>query len=116
MEKFKILNIPIAKLNVDEICTNISFSLFEKYTIMVIRNKELKPSIKLIYDIYNKGYSVMDILDCYFSYIKITHVVTEHTRYQIIKIICEYISYFHTIHEDPIELALFTNALIKIKI
>ena len=33
--------------------------------------------------------------------------------YKIIKIICEYISIFHTIHENEIELVLFTNKLIK---
>ena len=57
----------------------------------------------------------MDILDSYFSFIKITDIIKEETKYKIIKLICEYISYFHTIHEEPIELVLFTNALLKIK-
>lgn len=115
MEKFKILNIPVTKENIDEICTNISFTIFEKYTNYVINEKEIQSSINIIYKIYDQGYSVMDIFDCYFSYIKITNIIPENIKYKIIKIICEYISYFHTIHENPIELALFTNALFKIQ-
>ena len=115
MEKFKILNIPIDKNNINEICTNLCFTLFEKYTNQIIFEKNLSNSIKIIQNIYNKGYSVMDILDSYFSFIKITDIIKEETKYKIIKIICEYISYFHTIHEEPIELILFTNALLKIK-
>jgi hypothetical protein len=30
-------------------------------------------------------------------------------KYQAIAIICKYITIFHNIHEDEIELALFTN-------
>ena len=55
----------------------------------------------------------MDILDNYFSFIKMTTIVPEHIKYKIIKIICKYISIFHTEHEYDIELAFFTNELIK---
>ena len=56
----------------------------------------------------------MDILDNYFIFIKMTDFINEITKYKIIKIICSYISIFHTIHENEIELVLFTNDLIKI--
>ena len=55
----------------------------------------------------------MDILDNYFSFIKITNIIPENIKYKIIKIICKYISIFHTEHEYDIELAFFTNELIK---
>ncbi len=115
MEKFKILDIPINRKNINEICTNLSFTLFDNYTNYVIFEKNLQKAVKIIYNIHTDGYSVMDILDSYFTYIKYTSIINENTKYKIIKIICEYISYFHTIHEDPIELILFTNAIIKIK-
>ena len=69
--------------------------------------------IKLLYNIYDKGYSVMDILDNYFLYIKNTTILTEDQKYNIIPIICKYITIFHNIHEDEIELSLFTNNLIE---
>jgi len=113
LEKFKLLNIHIGAKKVKEICTNISFYEFEHYTSFWLKDKDLKNAISKIFDIYNKGYSVMDILDNYFIFIKITDSIEQKTKYKIIKIICEYISIFHTIHENEIELVLFTNKLIK---
>jgi hypothetical protein len=56
----------------------------------------------------------MDILDNYFLFIKNTTILNEDQKYNIIPFICKYISIFHNIHEDEIELALFTNNLMKI--
>ena len=113
LEKFKLLNINIATKKVKEICTNISFYEFEHYTNFWLKEKNISKAIDKIFDIYNKGYSVMDILDNYFIFIKITDCVEQDIKYKIIKIICEYISIFHSIHENEIELVLFTNKLIK---
>jgi DNA polymerase III delta prime subunit len=113
MEKFKLLNETITLELAINVCTNISFGTFEEYT-MHIKNKQLKHAINIIYNIYDKGYSVMDILDNYFLFIKTTHIINETEKYKIIPFICKYITIFHDIHEDEIELALFTNNLIKI--
>ena len=48
---------------------------------------------KIIYNIFDKGYSVMDILDSYFQFIKISDIIDEHNKYKIIHNICQYISY-----------------------
>ena len=40
-------------------------------------------------------------------------MIEEDLKYKIIKIILRYIAIFHTIHESEIELAFFTNDLIK---
>ena len=56
----------------------------------------------------------MDILDSYFLFVKSTNLLTEDEKYKIIPIICKYITVFHNVHEDEIELSLFTNSLIKI--
>tara|TARA_B000000475_G_scaffold42343_1_gene31632 strand:+ start:296 stop:1246 length:951 start_codon:yes stop_codon:yes gene_type:complete len=113
LEKFKLLNINIGTKKVKEICTNISFYEFEHYTHLWLNEKNISKAVDKIFDIYNKGYSVMDILDNYFIFIKITDSVEQNIKYKIIKIICEYISIFHNIHENEIELVLFTNKLIK---
>ena len=114
LEKFKLLNIDIDCKKVKEICTNISFYEFEEFTKKWYYDKNIDQSLKIIFNIYNKGYSVMDILDSYFIFIKYTELIDELTKYKIIKIICQYISIFHNIHESEIELALFTNNLIKL--
>lgn len=113
MEKFKLLN---EHINVDlasNLCTNINFLLFVEYTNYIIQNN-LEEAIKLLYDIYDKGYSVMDILDNYFLFIKTTNMLNETQKYNIVPIICKYIAVFHNIHEDEIELALFTNNIISL--
>ena len=113
MEKFRLLNIPINLELSISVCTNISFFTFEEYTSL-LKKGELLSSVKLLYDIYDKGYSVMDILDNYFLFVKITSLLSENQKYDIIPLICKYITVFHNIHEDEIELALFSNNLFSI--
>jgi DNA polymerase III delta prime subunit len=113
MEKFKLLNRDITLELANQICTNISFLTFVKYTES-LKNKDLNKSIGILYEIYDKGYSVMDILDNYFLFVKTTQLLNENEKYKIIPLICKYITIFHNIHEDEIELALFTNNLIQI--
>jgi len=113
MEKFKLLNQKITYELAVQLCSNISFLTFEEYTNFILESK-LVSSIKIIYELYDKGYSVMDILDNYFIFIKNTNILTEEQKYKIIPYLCKYITIFHNIHEDEIELSLFTNNIIKI--
>jgi DNA polymerase III delta prime subunit len=113
MEKFKLLNQKITLNLAIQLCSNISFLTFEEFTNFVLKC-ELLPAIQLIFKLNDKGYSVMDILDNYFIFIKTTTILTEDQKYKIIPYLCKYITIFHNIHEDEIELALFTNNLIKI--
>jgi DNA polymerase III delta prime subunit len=113
MEKFKLIGEKITLNLAMKLCTNISFLMFEKYTKLIL-SQNLKEAISLIYEIYDKGYSVMDILDNYFIFVKSTTIITEQQKYNIIPYICKYITIFHNIHEDEIELSLFTNNLIEI--
>ena len=113
MEKFKLLNQKITLELANMVCTNINFHTFEEYT-KLLKTKELEKAIKIIYEIFDKGYSVMDILDNYFLFVKNTNILSENEKYEIIPYICKYITIFHNIHEDEIELAVFTNNLINI--
>jgi hypothetical protein len=113
MEKFKLLNEKITYNLAIQLCSNISFLKFEEYTILMLGEK-LSEAIQLIYEIYDKGYSVMDILDNYFIFVKSTKIINEEQKYKIIPYLCKYITVFHNIHEDEIELSLFTNNIINI--
>jgi DNA polymerase III delta prime subunit len=113
MEKFKLLNERITFKLATQLCSNISFLIFEDYTNFLLQG-QLLPAIKTIYELYEKGYSVMDILDNYFIFIKTTTNLTEEQKYKIIPYLCKYITIFHNIHEDEIELSLFTNNIVKI--
>jgi len=113
LEKFKLLNMRVTFELATNVCTNISFLLFNDY-INLLKNNELYQAISLLYNIYDKGYSVMDILDNFFLFTKTTNIFNETQKYDIVPLICKYITIFHNVHEDEIELALFTNNLHKI--
>jgi len=99
-----------------KLCSTISYNQFEEYITALCEkeNFEIKKPIKIIYSIHNYGYSVIDILDTFFSFVKYTDLLTETQKYKIITVICKYTTIFHNIHEDAIELALFTNEIYKI--
>jgi DNA polymerase III delta prime subunit len=111
IEKLYILEKEISLDDFKKMCSNISFKQFQDYIISFRNNKPVNSSIKILYDIYDYGYSVIDILDYFFSFVKKTDLLTETQKYKIIPIICKYITIFHSIHEDVIELALFTNEI-----
>ena len=113
LEKFKLLNMPINYELANKICTNINFTILDNYTTLVI-NKNLADANDILYDLYDKGYSVIDIYDNYFLYVKTTNLLTETNKYEIIKLLCKYITIFHNIHEDELELSLFPNNVIQL--
>ena len=113
LEKFKILKQHITFDLANKICTNISFSIFNRYT-QLCKDGDIVDAIDILYDLYDKGYSVMDIYDNYFLFIKSTTMINETHKYETIKMLCKYITIFHNIHEDEIELSLFSNNLIEL--
>jgi DNA polymerase III delta prime subunit len=113
LEKFKLLS---KEINLDiatSVCTNIAFQEFAMYTKYCKIDYDLLSAINLLYNLFDKGYSVMDILDNYFLFTKTTDLLNEKEKYIIISLICKYITMFHVIHENEIELAHFTNNLIS---
>jgi DNA polymerase III delta prime subunit len=113
LEKFKLLDKKIDIMTANIVCTNIIFSDFNNYTKACIEGK-LNIAVSLIGEIFERGYSVMDILDNYFLFIKTCSILSEEDKYKTISLICKYISIFHTIHEHEIELTLFTNNFISL--
>ena len=98
---------------IHKLSTNISYRLFDEYTNFILKNKMVE-AVNIFYKLHHEGYSVMDILDNYFIYIKITNLLNEDVKYKLTILVCKYIIYFHNIHEDELELAFFTNNFIKI--
>lgn len=90
--------------------SSMSFHHFEQY-IQELRDDNVSNAIKILYNIYDYGYSVIDIYDFFFHFVKITPLLHEKEKYLILPILCKYITYFHNIHEDIIETVLFTNEI-----
>ncbi len=114
LEKIKLYNKPISIEIISKLCTNIPFHDFNNYTILCKSKNNLNNAIHILYNLFHSGYSVMDILDNYFLFIKSTTILNETEKYKIMPLLCKYITYFYQIHEDVIELAFFTNNLIKL--
>ena len=99
--------------NCKKLCNIISVDYFEKY-IKYIKTNNITEAIQILYSIHDYGYSVIDILDYFFNFVKTTEHLNEDEKYNIIPVICNYITIFHNIHEDCIELALFSNNIYKV--
>lgn len=108
-----------------QLCANIQYTFYKNYFSYILEGN-LKRAIDILYDLHDKGFSVIDILDNMFEYSKlITNQddlladsvfvlpILEMKVYEIIKIICKYITIFYNIHEDEIELSLITNDIIS---
>lgn len=109
LEKIFIYGMPVDTELCKQICSTISIQKFENYIEHLLK-KDLKSAIQELYSIYDQGYSVIDILDYFYAFMK-TSSLSEETQYMIVPILCKYITIFHKVHEDSIELAFFTNHL-----
>lgn len=114
LEKINLLNTNIDDNFINMICSNITFDDLIEYTNICKIEKNLIKASDKIYEIFDKGYSVIDILDNYYIFVKSSDILTENEKYLIIILICKFITIFNNIHEDEIELSIFTNNLIKI--
>lgn len=114
LEKIKILSTDLTRsIDVDDcktIISNISYQYFEDY-ISFLRNNQLQEAIHILYTVYDYGYSVIDILDLFYAFVKSSALLSENEKYSLLPFLCKYITYFHSLHEDTIEIVLFTNSI-----
>jgi len=110
LEKIHILGMTVDIELCRNLCSDLSINQFEQY-IGLLRDGEFTRAIQLLYFIHDYGYSVIDIFDYFFAFVKKTELLSETEKYQIIPFLCKYITIFNNTHEDIIELALFTRDL-----
>ena len=116
LEKISILSTNNELIDIEKcknIISNISHKQFENYIENIKANK-LHDAIDILYYIYDYGYSVIDILDMFFSFVKTTQYLDEERKYKILPILCKYITYFHSLHEDVVEIVIFTQEIYDI--
>ena len=113
MEKMYILDRTIDLETCKSLCSEVNDTHFITY-ITFLQNNQLLDAIKIMHDINHYCYSVIDIYDYLFTFIKTTDLINEKDKYLLIPLFCNYITIFHSVHEDPIELILFTNRIFEI--
>ncbi len=110
LEKVYIYNEAIDLEICKKLCVNMSSDKFVEY-FQLLRNNQIPDAIHVLYSIHDYGYSVIDILDYFFTFVKEYEQLSEDEKYRLIPVICKYITIFHNVHEDGIELALFTKGI-----
>ena len=71
--------------------SSMSFHHFEQY-IQELRHHNVSNAIKILYNIYDYGYSVIDIYDFFFHFVKITPLLQEKEKYLILNTQLEHAS------------------------
>jgi DNA polymerase III delta prime subunit len=113
MEKFNLYDKEITLDVAKNICTNMNFIDFEIYTNHLIGGN-FKSAMNVIINNLDMGYSVIDILENYYMYVKHSVLISEEYKYEIVIIISKYIAIFYSKHEDDIELYFLTHEFINL--
>lgn len=113
LEKMVLSNLPMTKRNINDICDGINHEHFDQFTKFSSQNNYIL-AIKLILDIYNNGYSSIDIFDEYYHYVKVTDIIQNNDKHNIIIALCEYMYKFYESDEHEIQLIFFTKRVIEI--
>ena len=100
-----------------EVCKSLFLTrIYQHFHDFIARLREgdLGEGIRIMYLVVANGYSIVDIYDYFFKFLKMTDHVSETEKYEIIKVLCKYITVIHNVHEETIEMVLFTNHVYKV--
>lgn len=87
--------------------TLIDYTLFDNY-FELLNNNQLKNGIDILFGLYDKGYSLIDIYHFMYEYIKVSN---HPNKYIIIEKLCLYIQYIYDGFDNKIMLMFFTNEI-----
>ena len=113
IEKLKLFGENITDEIISSICNSISFDDISKY-IDLCKEKNFIEALAIMKSLTGRGYSVIDIMDIIFNFIKNTNTMSENIKFDLLHPLCSKIITFNIIHEDVIELSFFTNRVINI--
>lgn len=103
----------INNITIENIISNITIEYFDIY-INFCKTKNYKESFQHILKFVDNGYSVIDIIEDFFLYIKNYSKLDDKCKFEIIKVICSMINIINNINEENIELLFLTNNIIDI--
>ena len=113
IEKLKLFGDNVTDEIISSICNSISFDDISKY-IDLCKESNFIEALAIMKSLTGRGYSVIDIMDIIFNYIKSTNTIPENIKFDLLHPLCSKIITFNVIHEDVIELSFFTNRVINI--
>lgn len=107
MEKFRLLRQPVTADLVRAECSTVQEAYLQGL-VASVRAGRLREAIALADEVYAAGYSVMDIFDALFAYLKLGESgLSEEQTFQWVQLLCKYIYAVNHVHEHAIELQFF---------
>ena len=94
--------------------THVNFKLLDDY-INNLKKGNIHEANTILNNLVEYGYSVIDILDSLYIYLKneVT-ILNDVEKYEIIICVCKYITIFYDLHENNIELIFLINSIYKV--
>jgi DNA polymerase III delta prime subunit len=106
-------NVPFTLLKIEQICTGIEDGIFSNYFYQ-LKMQHLHDAIKIIQEIYDRMFSISDIINSFFQMIKTDKLdafVSEHEKYKITTVLAKYVIIINNNHDGNIEIPFITNDL-----
>ena len=104
--KIKLLN--EQEIDIKKYIVTIDYVIFDTY-IEYISKKLVKEATNLLFDLYERGYSLLDIYYFLYEYIKMS---LNPNKYNTIEQICIYIQHIYDGFDNKLMLLFFTNDII----
>ena len=109
LEKLGLTNSPINAEAVEAVFGLIHPHKLDKFVEMVEAGEQ-NDAAKYLCTFIESGFSVVDLLDALFAYLK-GSTLPDERKYHYVQAVCKYTAIFHIMHEHPIEIAFFVNDL-----
>lgn len=104
--KIKLLN--EETVHIQKYILTINYVIFDTY-INDVSNKKVKEATAILFELFDKGYSLLDIYYFLYEYIKLS---TNPNKYNIIEQVCIYIQYIYDGYDNKLMLLFFTNDIL----
>lgn len=92
----------------DEVCADITNAQFTTY-LSLVYSGDLAAAIAMMFAFHDRGFSVVDILDCFYANVLQRTDLCDERKYKLFVAISAHMAIFYNVHEHAIELALFTH-------
>ena len=114
LQKCQLIGEDLTIENSDDILTHVNFKILDKY-IISLKNHDLVESNNILNNLLEYGYSVIDILDSLYIYLKNDYtILSDLEKYNVVICVCKYITIFYDLHENNIELIFLNNSIYKV--
>jgi DNA polymerase III delta prime subunit len=101
LEKIILLGKGLTQEIVDASCSSLDARILAEFSAAIELGNEYG-AVDVLLAVHRDGYSVMDVLDAYFTFVKQSSHLSDARKYQIIRIISKYIVIFNQ-HEHAVE-------------